>query len=93
MKGGARSYWKPLVTMEEGPDGTVVRKRTRKLHYVCDLGPTAGKMTQLSFIKTTLKNTPGNDDTQQGELSNNSLTCTEGQNVGFGDVQTVDDEN
>ena len=72
-----------------------MRKMTKKLHWVCDLRPVGNKkmaQTRLSFTRTPLRMTQGeNVNTQQGDLDN-SMTCKEGQNTQVGAVQTGKDE-
>ena len=92
---GAKGHYKPIITTEEGLDGKVVRKLTKKLYWVCHLGPVGNKnmtQTRLSFTGTPLRMTQGNNvHTQQGDLDN-SMTCKEGQNTQVGAVQTGKDE-
>ena len=86
---------KTIITTEEGLDGKVVRKQTKKLYWVCDLGPVGNKkmtQTRLPFTGTPMRMTQGdNVNTQQGDLDN-SMTCKEGQNTQVGAVQTGKDE-
>ena len=92
---GAKCHYKPIITTEEGPDGKIVRKMTKKLYWVCDLGPVGNKkmtQTRLPFTGTPMRMTQGdNVNTQQGDLDN-SMTCKEGQNTQVGAVQTGKDE-
>ena len=80
---GARRHWKP--------DGTKLRRTTRKIFYVCDLGTVGKKMTQtrLSFTKTTVKDILdiGGDRVESLNFDLPVTTCTEGQNS---DEQTMD---
>ena len=79
-----------MVSMIEKPDGTQVRRTTRKIFYVCDFRTVGKKMTQtrLSFTKTTVKNIM-NIVGDREEGVNSDTACTEGQN---GDEQTMDEK-
>ena len=94
---GAKKHFKLISTTEAGPDGKIVRKLTKKVHWVCDLEPIGLKkvtQTKLSFTRTpqrVARGDKGGDDTEQGNLGQ-FLTSTEGQNGRCGDVQTGDDE-
>ena len=92
---GARKIMKPIITTEEGPDGKVIRKLTKKQSWRCDLGPNGDKkltQTRLSFDRTPLRvNRVDGGDTQQGNLGN-VMTSKEGQS-GKVTVETGSDEN
>ena len=95
---GARKHFKLIITKEEGPNGKIVRKLTKKMYWVCDLEPIGLKkvtQTKLSFTRTPQRvargDKGGDDDTEQGNLGQ-VLTSTEGQNGQCGDVQTGSDE-
>ena len=73
--------------MIEKPEGTKVRRTTRKTVYVCDLSTVGKKMTQ-----TTVKDIPdiGGERREEINFDFPNSTSTEGQN---GNEQAVDENS